>query len=215
MMFLELAHIAGPVIVRERGEGIGRHAGDALPELPIVLADEVVHQEADVLAAAAERRHGDRHDVRSVVEVLAESLGRHRALEVGIGGGDDPHVQTDPPGAAHALDLPLLKHAQELGLQFPLEGADLVEEQGSGLRELEPPELFLKRAGEGAALVTEQLRLDQGFRDGGRVDGHEGLLPAGPQAVNGTGDQLLARAALARDEHRRVGARHRRRISGA
>src|SRR4030095_4856477 len=114
----------------------------------------------------------------------------------------------DPPGAAHALDLALLKHAQELGLQFPLEGTDLIEEQRPALSELEPPELFLKRAGEGAALMTEQLRLDQGLRDGGRVDGHERPLPPGPLAVDGTGDQLLARAALARDEDRRVRARY-------
>jgi len=47
---LELAHIAGPVIVRECAKRLGRHPGNALPELPIVLGDEVIHQEADVLA---------------------------------------------------------------------------------------------------------------------------------------------------------------------
>src|SRR6185295_1902845 len=88
------------------------------------------------------------------------------------------------------------------------QGSDLIEEQGPALRELESPELFLKRAGEGAALVTEQLRLDQGLGDGGRVDGHERLLPPGTLAMDGTGDQFLAGAALARDEDRRIGARH-------
>jgi hypothetical protein len=51
--------------------------------------------------------------------------------------------------------------------------------------------------------VAEQLALDEGLGHGGQVDGDE--RPARPRriVVDGAGDQLLAGAALAGDEHRR------------
>ena len=64
------------------------------------------------------------------------------------------------------------------------------------------------RAGEGAALVAEELRLQKVLVDGGAVDGLEHLVGAGALVVDGAGDQLLARARLAADEDGRVRARH-------
>src|SRR2546425_13000978 len=48
---------------------------------------------------------------------------------------------------------------------------------------------------------SEQLRFKQPRRNRGAIDLHEGALAAGAQAVNGAGDELLARAGLAEDEH--------------
>ena len=60
-------------------------------------------------------------------------------------------------------------------------------------------------AGEGAALVAEELGFDQVVGDGGAVDRDEGLGGALAAQVDGLGDQLLARAAFARDQHSRIG----------
>ncbi len=57
-------------------------------------------------------------------------------------------------------------------------------------------------AGESACLVPEQFGLDQRFGKGRAVHGNERLLPPVGQAVEAFGDQLLARPALADDEHR-------------
>jgi hypothetical protein len=38
-------------------------------------------------------------------------------------------VDPDELGSAHALDLALLEHAQELHLEFGLQGADFIQEQ--------------------------------------------------------------------------------------
>jgi hypothetical protein len=67
--------------------------------------------------------------------------------------------------------------------------------------------LEVTRAGEGAALVAEELALHQVLGDGGAVDLDEGPSLRGGVLVQGARDELLARAALARDEHRggRVG----------
>ena len=65
------------------------------------------------------------------------------------------------------------------------------------------------RAGEGAALVAEELGLDQLLGDGRAVDLDEGPSRRAEQGVDGAGHQLLAGAVLAVDEHAAV-ARARR-----
>ena len=62
------------------------------------------------------------------------------------------------------VDLALLQRAQQLGLQLERQLADLVEEQRAAVRELEAARAALQRAGEGAALVAEELALDQRWR---------------------------------------------------
>ena len=124
-----------------------------------MAADEVIGEGPDVVPTIAQGRHGDLHDVEPVVEVFPEGPGRHRLLEIGIGGGDDPQVELHAVGAAHALDLPLLEHAEKLGLHLRAERADLVQEERSALGQLEATELALVRARERAALVAEELGL--------------------------------------------------------
>ena len=111
--------------------------------------------------------------------------------------------------AADPFDLPFLDGAQELRLEVEPEVADLVEEQRAARRELELAELLLVRAGERAALVAEQRALDQLVRDRRQV--HRDERRAGAQAggaVQQARQQLLARPALAQDQHRRRELRH-------
>src|SRR5579875_1373832 len=60
-------------------------------------------------------------------------------------------------------------------------------------------------ARERALLVAEQLRLEQALGHRAAIDRDEGLVAAGARAVDRARQQLLARAALAGDEHARVG----------
>ena len=85
--------------------------------------------------------------------------------------------------------------------------ADLVEEQGPAFGKLDLADVGLDRAGEGAALVAEQLGFEQVLRDGGAVDGDEAAL-APALLVDGAGEQLLAGAARAEKHYRHVRARH-------
>ena len=65
------------------------------------------------------------------------------------------------------------------------------------------------RAGERAALVAEQLGLEQRFGNRGAVDRDERLVGAGAGVVNAAREQLLARARLADEQHGRpTGGRH-------
>ena len=74
-----------------------------------------------------------------------------------------------------------------------------------GLRELAG--LVEARARERAAHVAEQHALEHRLGDRGAVDGDERLRGAPAVEVDRVRDELLAGAALAGDEHRRVGVR--------
>ena len=67
------------------------------------------------------------------------------------------------------------------------------------------PGLLSVGAGEGAALVAEQLALDQALGQGAAMDPDERAGGAVRVAVQGGGDQLLAGAGLADDQGRGVG----------
>ena len=70
------------------------------------------------------------------------------------------------------------------------------------------PEPALRGAGEGALLVAEQLALEQRLGQGGAVDRDERLAPPGREVVDRLGDQLLAGARFALDQHRARDRRH-------
>ena len=75
--------------------------------------------------------------------------------------------------AAQALDLALLQHAQQLGLQAERHLGDLVQQQRAAVRLLELAGVGAGGAGEGALLVAEQRRLEHVLGNRGAVDGHE------------------------------------------
>ena len=77
-------------------------------------------------------------------------------------------------GAADALEALLFEEAQQLGLQRRHHLADLVEEHRAAVGALEQPALLHPRIGERAALVAEQLALEQLLRQRRAGDVHEG-----------------------------------------
>ena len=99
--------------------------------------------------------------------------------------------------AADAARSALLEHAQQLRLHRRRQLADLVEEERAAVRRLEAADAPLARAGEGAALVAEELALEQRLRDRGAVHDDEGLVAARAELVDRARDELLAGAALA------------------
>ena len=113
----------------------------------------------------------------------------------------DAHV--DPPALvlAHAPDLPLLQRAQQLDLHAGRDLADFVEQQRPAVGRLEQARAVLRRAGERAARVAEELALEQGLGDGAAVDRDERPRRARGLLVDQPRDPLLARSALAGDEH--------------
>ena len=207
---LELAHVTRPVIT---GQHIDRRRRDAL-DVALVLArellEEVIDEQQHIRLALAQRRNEQGEDVQAVVEILAERAGRDRLLEILVGRRNQAHVGLDRLGAADALELALLQHAQQLDLRREVDVADLIEKQRAALREFEAPFLARLGAGERPLLVAEEFRLDQAVGQRRAADLDERLLGAQRAVVDRVGDQFLARARFAADQRGGVGAGHLR-----
>ena len=107
--------------------------------------------------------------------------------------------------SADAAEFAGVEHAQQLRLGGERQLADLVEEQRAAVGDLEQPELASDAAGEGAALVAEQLAFGERLGDGGAIQLHERLARARRALVHEARGQFLADAGVAVEQHRRVG----------
>src|SRR5947207_7983384 len=197
---LELADVAGPPVALEDRERRGGHGAHGLAELRRPVLDEVGDEQRDVLAPLAQRRDVDRDDVEAVEEILSEDPVLHGLRDVAVRCRDQAHVHLDVLRVPDAPDLALLDHAQELHLERWGDLRDLVEEERAAVGGRKEAHGARDRARERPLDVTEELRLHQGLWDRAAVDRDERPVPAGALRVDGAGDELLAGAALARDE---------------
>ena len=84
---------------------------------------------------------------------------------------------------------------------------DLVEEERAAVGELEAADAIGLGVGERAADVSEQLALEDAFGESAGVDRDERPVGARRSRVQPAGDDFLAGAVLAGDEHVGVGRR--------
>ena len=105
------------------------------------------------------------------------------------------------------LDHAFLQHAEQVNLRLGWQLADLVEEDGTAVRQFEAADAAFGRAGEGAGLVAEQFARQHARRQGRTIHLHQQALAARAEHVDGPRHQLLAGARLAEDEDGAVGRR--------
>src|SRR5207247_5254937 len=104
--------------------------------------------------------------------------------------------------------LPLLQRTQQLPLSRKRKVDDLVEEKASALGKRKQPLLALMGPGERALLIAEELRLDEGVRDGPAVHRDKWLLAPGAQLMDRPCHDFLAGAGFALDENGERGVGH-------
>jgi hypothetical protein len=172
----------------------------------------VLGEEQDVLTPLAKGREVDGEDGEAIVEILAEPALGHCAVQIAVGGGEEADVGVERRGAADTLVLALLEDAEQLGLHGEGKLADLVQEEGAAGGELEAAALESVRAGEGAALVPEELGFDERLGQGGAVEGDEWTVGTRAGVVDGAGQHLLPGAGLAAEQHGRVRGRNLARL---
>src|SRR5437016_4481288 len=198
---LELAHVAGPRTVRYEGERLRQK----LPTLTVLAVEplkEYGGQDRDLLPPLAEGRHVDLHDVQAIVEVLAELAAAQGELQVSIGRGHDPGVDQDGFAASDSRKLQVLDDVQEFRLEGEGEFADLVQVDGSFVRQLEHPQLSPGGPREGALFVAEELGFEEPGGESGTVHLHKRpIRPRGPR-VDGARHEVLANPAFAAKEDR-------------
>ena len=165
----------------------------------------MAREHRDVVPALPQRRQAQPDHVEPVIQILPEQALLHARVEVLVRRRDDAHVGRERSVATHAIELAVGEHAQQARLQIRGHVADLVEEKGAAFGLLEAPAAHRLRAGEGAALVAEELAFEQVLRNGRRIDRDEGALGARTVAMQRARDELLAGARFPRDQHRRMG----------
>src|SRR5882724_11312819 len=196
---LQLSHVARPRVFPEPGQRLRQEL--LLPTvLRVELGQEPRRQQRDLFAALPQRRNANLHDIEPIVEILPELTMRHRPFKVSIGGGDRDHSMT-----SDAREPEVLQDVEELGLQGQGQLTDLVEVDRPIIRVLELAWFAPMRARECTLLVAEELGLEQPLRNRGTVDLDEGPVAPDRSRVDGAGDEVLAHAALASDQHRRIG----------
>ena len=129
-------------------------------------------------------------------------------MQVAIGGGDQPDVRALQPRAAETRELTLFEDAQQLGLDRRRHLAHLVEEEHAAVGLLDAAGLGVDRAGERAALVAEQLRLEQLIGQRRAVDGDERAMAPPRAVVDEPSHDLLAGARFPGQQDGGLGLRH-------
>src|SRR5690348_11051380 len=122
---------------------------------------KVCDQRRDIAWSLAQRRYGNRNDVETKQQIVAERTVGDGVREIFVRRRDDADVDAYCLAAAHALDLTRFDGAQQLGLRFGAQVRDFIEEERAAMRELESSDATIGRPGERATLVPEHLALDE------------------------------------------------------
>ena len=183
---LELAHVARPVVRSQALEGARRVKLLARLVAPRLLScgEEVLGQELDVLPALAQRRQVDREHVQPIEQVLAQlalrataSSGRRLVAAMTRTStliGSSPPTRVTCPSRARAA-----------ACTCSSTGISVISSRNSvpPVRALEVALVHAVRAREAAALVAEELALDQVRRHGAAVDRQERVACGGGSAA--------------------------------
>ena len=167
--------------------------------------EDVFRQRLNIFGAVAEGRDHDPGDIEAVVEILAESAGRNLFGEVAVSGRDDTRIRTQSLSPTDALEFILLQNPKDLDLGGEWELAHFIEKNCACRRSLETSGLLAVGAGEAHRVVAEELALDEPFGKSTTVDTDEWSAGAIGVTMKRGGDQLLAGAAFAKDQDRRIG----------
>jgi len=172
--------------------------------------EKMLCQRHDVVAPLAQRRQVNLEDVQAKKQIVAKRPLGDLALQVLMRRRQYPDAQGVRLIAADGRHLVVFQDAQELHLHRHRDVGQFVEEDGAAVRQRQQARLRLCRARERAFDVAKEFALDEIRIERGDVNREEGPLAPRAVAMHGAGDQLLARAALAGDEHARLARRHQR-----
>ncbi len=169
------------------------------------LAHEEIDEEGNVLAPLGQRRHLDRHDGQTMIQILAETPLADQALQIIGGRGDDPHIDLDPLRTADALELLVDQDAQDLVLGLARHFTDFIEIERTAMR------LFESAGATRLARLTfgaEKRHFHALGRDRCRIiQGHEGSVGPRRLLVDHPRHEFLAGAGRPEDHDAAVGGR--------
>ena len=82
----------------------------------VLLSVVCLDQQGNIAGSLPQRRQAQLQHVQAVEQILPEQLLAHQLFQILVGGADNPNIHRNDFIVSQAADLPLLKHAQKLGL---------------------------------------------------------------------------------------------------
>src|SRR5258708_6073173 len=203
----KLADIARPRVPQQNLHGGIGELARSLAIRGAELVQEIPGQDRNVLFAVAQGRHEEGNYVQPVKEILAEGAARDLLLEILVRGRQYANIDTERLAGADRLEALLFQHAQHFRLRAQTHVADFVEEERATVGFLEFADLIFRCAREAALHVAKKFGFDQLLWDGRAVHFDKQAFAAQAGGVQGARHELLARAALAINQHAAVGRR--------
>jgi len=200
----QLAHVAVPLTFRQARQRVLVDCGRREAQSALDDEESCPGEGQHVRAARSQWRHVQVHHVEPEVQVHSKASGSNVFAQIPTRRGHDPRGHPKRFRATDPLELTVLQHAKQRGLQARCELADFVEKEGPACGALEAPFPPRHRPGEGAALVAEQLALHHRWRERCAIRVHEGTAPTLRHPVQDAGGQTLSHTRLTREENRRV-----------
>src|SRR5262249_45932867 len=169
-----------------------------------MLGCEMPYELWNIVYTVPQRRQLDRKHVQPIIKVAPEFPCSHHFREVSMRCGNEPDIGLDCAIRAESFELSLLQCTEQFGLQLHRDIADFIEEERSAISQFQAADLLRNCARECTALVTEKFALQQAGGNRRAIELHEGLMLSVASVVDGTGNQFLACASLAKNQNGRV-----------
>ncbi len=192
----------------QQGNSLGRQARFGATVPAAVFCQEEFTQQINVAVSFAEGRNLDRNDIQPVVKIAPEFFFIDTSQEVGIGRGDDPHINGNGVVTADTINLPFLDDPQELRLQMYIHFSDLIQQKRPVIGQFELAELSLAGSRKGTFLISEHLALEEVVRYRRTIHGDKGHRIPITLPMDMPGKKLLSRAAFSLDKNARLAFRH-------
>src|SRR6267378_5638518 len=122
---------------------------------PGKLLREVPHQERNIPLAFPQGRNMDRENIQAKEEIGSELLLGYHRFEIAVRRGNQTRIGPKRARTSQSLELSLLQHAEQLGLQFERNFAYFVQENRAAIGHFEAANALGDRSCECASLVSE------------------------------------------------------------
>ncbi len=113
------------------------------------------HQERNIPLALLQGRNVYGKDIQAKKEIRSELLLAHHRFQIAVRRGNQTRIGPKRARASQPLELPLLQHAEQFGLQFERNFSYFVQENRAAVGHFETANALRDRSGECAFLVSE------------------------------------------------------------
>ncbi len=150
-------------MAHENVQNFRADSANVLAVLGVDVAQNVLHQQGNVLFVIAQRRQIDVEDIQPEIKILPQMAAADRLFGIFVRGREHAHIHRRLGLASQPADLAVFQHAQEFRLRRRRHLADLIEQQRPAVGQLEAPDAAFRRAGKRATLVSENFAFHQRF----------------------------------------------------